>query len=107
MTFTRLHVLNGSRISKNRNTVKTILELNYVEANDFFKKSSSYCNFNLPPYFDFNNLIGDVSEYLESRNIEGCYKTIRKTGVQKEATLKPHNFEGVNYKLLNNKDGKY
>lgn len=108
MTFTRSYVLNGSRISrKNKNRVKTILELNYVEANDFFKKSSSYCNFELPPYFDFNNLIGDVSEYLEIRNIEGCYKTIGKTGVQKEVTLKPHNFEGVNYKLLNNKDGKY
>lgn len=95
---------NNKKKKKENNNVKTVLELSNKEANDFFKKSSSYCNFDLPPYFNFNDLIGNVSKYLEGKNIEDCYKSVT---YPKTRTLKPHNFEEVNYKLLNNKDGKY
>ncbi|HIS08585.1 MAG TPA: RNA-directed DNA polymerase [Candidatus Scatomorpha intestinipullorum] len=70
---------------------KTILELNSNEAKNFFLKDDSYCNFNLPPYFKFNPLLQAIDKRIDS----SIYQ------------FDPKKCEGVNYRIFNNKDGKF
>lgn len=76
--------------------MKTVLELNHTEAMEFFVKEESYCTFELPEYFSFQDLLNDLAIELKGK-------------ILKESTsaIKPKDVEGVNYVLLNNKDGKF
>ena len=78
--------------------MKIILELNNNEAAQFFLKEESYFNFDLPPYFAFENLIQAVSGHIAKQDIEAFHLTKRRYAAE---------FENVNYKFLNNKDGKF
>lgn len=69
------------------------------EAKSFFLKSNSYCNIDLPIYFNFQPLIDNISLKIGGKNISNFYKNKRSNP--------PNKFEDVNYKFLNNKDGKY
>ncbi len=77
--------------------MKSILELSHKEAKKFFLKSESYANIDLPMYFDFSNLLKDISSVLNSSNLSDFYLSEDK----------PYNHENVNYCLYSNKDGKY
>lgn len=72
---------------------QNILQLNASEARNFFLKESSYITLNLPPYLKFEPLIKKISEELEKN--------------QSKQNNNSQNYEGVNYKLFTNKDGKY
>jgi|SRR5690554_773699 len=76
--------------------MRTVLDLNSEEAKLFFLKKESYCSFELPEYFCFELLLQNLSKELEGK-------------IFKESTtdIKPKDAEGVNYTLLNNKDGKF
>ncbi len=76
--------------------MKTILDLNNEEAKAFFLKEKSYCSFELPKYFSFQALITSLSKELSGKALKDC-----------TTTIKPNDVEGVNYTLLNNKDGKF
>lgn len=76
--------------------MKTVLDLNNKEARNFFLKEKSYCSFDLPLYFEFSELINKISKKLKGSNLSDF--TNKKS---------PNHFNDVNYKLLNNKDGKY
>ncbi len=76
--------------------MKTILELSNTEAKEFLLKSENYCEFELPSYFNFNKIISVVEKKLNNHNLSDYY-----------SDSKPYDHEGVNYKLLNNKDGKF
>ena len=82
-----------------------ILELNHEDAKDFFLKGENYFSLELPKYFKFSDLIKTVSRKLDTSNLCDYYATYTEKG--KEKKYKPESFEGVNYKLLNNKDGEY
>lgn len=89
---------------------KNILELSHDKAKVFFLKGTSYCNFELPPYFKFESLLTNLSGYLNGRKINKFYKTESikdESGKDKSITNKPDKFENVNYQLLGNKDGHY
>lgn len=73
--------------------MKTILELNNTEAKQFFLKQESYCNIQLPEYFNFQPLLDALGE---NGSLKG--------GVSLEKAKK---LDDVNYKFLTNKDGKY
>lgn len=64
------------------------------EARSFFLKSESYCRIELPHYFDFQTILRKVNTALHAKPID----------VQK---CKPSTFEGVNYTIYSNKDGRY
>ncbi|WP_084650930.1 RNA-directed DNA polymerase [Runella zeae] len=84
----------------------TVLELNHIDARYFFLKKESYLTFDLPTYFVFENLLQKVSDYIQGKPIETFYATY----INEEQRLKKHSpsvFENVNYKFLNNKDGKF
>ena len=76
--------------------MKTILDLNSGEAKAFFLKEESYCSFELPEYFSFQALITSLSKELKGKVLRDC-----------TTAIKPKDVEGVNYTLLNNKDGKF
>ena len=86
--------------------MKNILDLNEIEARNFFLKQESFFNFDLPHYFAFESLLNDISQKIEGNDIEAYYKNFNQT---KNKPLKPFpsELEGVNYILLNNKNGKY
>lgn len=83
-------------IKKKIRQMKTVLDLNHLEAKTFFLKEKSYCAFELPEYFSFQTLITELAIKLKGKILKEC-----TTGT------KPKNIEDVNYILLNNKDGKF
>lgn len=76
--------------------MKTVLNLNSIDAKAFFLKEESYCSFELPEYFSFQTLITSLSKELKGKTLRDC-----------TTAIKPKDVEGVNYTLLNNKDGKF
>ncbi len=77
--------------------MKNILDLNHNDARKFFLKEESYFNFDLPPYFHFSDLIEKISIKLKDGNLSDFYNS----------EIKPWDVEGINYRLISNKDGKY
>ncbi len=72
--------------------MKTILELSHLEAKQYFLKQGSYCNIDLPEYFNFQPLLNALSQ-------NGNIGSIPLGDAKK--------FDDVNYKFLTNKDGKF
>jgi len=74
---------------------RSILELSCDEARLFFLKQESYCTIELPPYFHFNDLLSGISKVLDGK----VFSDLRGET--------PRDFDGVNYLILNNKDGRH
>jgi RNA-directed DNA polymerase len=79
--------------------MRNVLSLTAKEAKEYFLKEESYYNFDLPPYFQFTNLLAELSKHLGSQEINDFYSSSKN--------LRPHLLENVNYKLISNKDGRY
>lgn len=75
---------------------KSLLEMNNIEAKEFFMKTENYCTIELPEYFNFTNLLIDIDNNIKDK-IDGDYLDGTK--------LK--NSDSANYKIVNNKDGLY
>lgn len=87
--------------------MRNVLELSSTEARDFFLKEESYYNFDLPNYFKFQSLIDKVDKKIGSKPLSNFYRGYTDPVSGKPKTKYPSNFENVNYKFLNNKDGKF
>lgn len=72
-----------------------ILDLNHLDAEEYFLRSKSYCNIELPQYFSFNEILEKVSTYLTNKDLAQITS----------AQIKPYELDDVNYSFLNNKDG--
>jgi len=72
--------------------MKTIIELSHTEAKQYFLKQESYCNIDLPKYFDFQPLLNALSQNGNIGNI---------------ALGDAKKLDDINYKFLTNKDGKF
>ncbi|WP_246296985.1 RNA-directed DNA polymerase [Flavobacterium inviolabile] len=83
-----------------------ILDLNHTEARQYFLKEESYFNFDLPSYFAFENLLQAVSAHINNQDLSTFYSTYTNQGGHTKKHF-PAEFEDVNYKFLNNKDGKF
>jgi RNA-directed DNA polymerase len=84
-------------------TTKSVLEMDSKEAKEFFLAHDSYCNLDLPQYFDFAPLLTAVDKALGKGQVS--YYFAVPAGATK--LLKPSECEGVCYTVLHNKDGKY
>lgn len=83
-----------------------VLDLNHTDARQFFLKEESYFNFDLPTYFVFENLLQAVSNHISGQDLSTFYSTYTN-GQGQTKRHSPTEFEDVNYKFLNNKDGKF
>jgi RNA-directed DNA polymerase len=81
---------------------RRIIGLTGLEAKKYFQKDRSYINFEVPPYFHFDELLLFSAAAIGKRQLN----SICKKGSNKKP-LSPKNFEGVNYTVLTNKDGAY
>lgn len=86
--------------------MRKILELNHTDARQYFLKEESYFNFDLPNYFVFENLLQAVAGHITGHDFTTFFSTYTNAGGQVKRNL-PTEFEEVNYKFLNNKDGKF
>ena len=75
----------------------SILECDHEEAREFFLKSNSYCNADLPSYFDFSPLLNELSGFLESNDYQDQVnrKAVRDLGCDQ-----------LNHIIYTNKNGK-
>lgn len=76
-------------------TRRSIIELSNEEAKAFLLKHESYSPFELPPYFRFENLLDEVNQKL------------RRNFSFKKHCREASKLDGVNYIILNSKDGRY
>ena len=77
--------------------MKLITEMSANEAQNFFLKHKSYCNFPLPPYFNFNPLLSAVQSIFKAK----------RNGLSDIGGKDSANYDDVNYILQTNKDGHY
>ena len=75
---------------------KTILSLDAKKALDFFMKSEQYHGFELPVYFNFDEVLKSVRETIGRKKYDTC---VKGDG--------PENLPDVNIEILLNKDGHY
>lgn len=82
--------------------MKKILDLTNDEAKNFFLKSENYFNLDLPIYFDLQSILNKSILIVSSKHLSDlCIKS------DKNKTVFPKEYEEVNCKIINNKNGKY
>jgi hypothetical protein len=87
--------------------MNTVLDYSCAKARTFFLKEESYFNFDLPTYFMFGRVIQNVSKKLEGKRLSDFYISVRDPKTKKLKPCCPCDYEGVNYRFLNNKDGRF
>ena len=84
---------------KDKSKHQSVLILNGYDARQFFLKSESYCNIDLPPYYTFQNILDETSRiYYDYYLQEKPLKSYTNTKKVKELS-------DVNYHIYANKDG--
>ncbi len=86
--------------------MRRIIELSHTEACRVFLKEESYCNFDLPKYFIFHDIINQLSIHLKGRRLSDLLSSYTDEN-GKTKSYYPCDFENVNFTFLNNKDGKF
>ena len=85
--------------------MKRILDFSHDDARRFFLKEESYYNFDLPKYFVFQKLLEQISQEIQEKPLSDYYGNYTDADGRKKN--RPCDYENVNYRLLNNKDGKF
>ena len=78
--------------------MKTILDLSYTKARQYFMESQNYCSMQLPVYIDFKPVLDYVQTIIGNRSLEV---------ILKNKNIKPSEMEGVNHSILVKKDAQY
>ncbi len=78
--------------------METILSLSASKALKYFMTSEVYCSIELPPYFDFQQILDFVKDKIENTDLSQCTVS-SKTRIS--------DYNQINYKLLANKNGSY
>lgn len=76
---------------------KALLSLNGNSAKKFFMKAENYCSIDLPPYYNFNNVLTQADTKLKTADLSSFIKP----------GMKIKELEDVNYKIYSNKDGNF
>lgn len=48
---------------------RSVLDMNNVEAKEFFMKNENYCNIGLPQYFNFTSMLEKIDKLLIGKKI--------------------------------------
>ena len=76
-------------------TRASIVELNHRHARDLLMTEESYTKIDLPSYFSFEKLLGNIAQAMGSKHISSLWHK------------HPRNYEDVNHLLFDNKDGRF
>ena len=88
--------------------MKLITNMDENGAKEFLLKGSSFFTLDLPKYFNFDNILLDVRKKVGNKSLENLCKLCTKSNNSNKKTIdRPDNYEKVNFKMINNKDGKY
>ena len=88
--------------------MKLITKMNEKDAKRFLLKGNSFFTLDLPIYFNFDNILINVDKKIKNKNLQDLCKLIsKKSNANKKSVDLPKNYENVNFKMINNKDGKY
>ena len=82
----------------------SILDLTAEKARRFLLKQESFCNIGLPQYFNFQNLLDNLNIILDKYKDERSNSNILKSDIW---CSYPGNYNDVNYRFLQNKDGSF
>lgn len=92
----------GAAQEKIKNDFTLITAMACAEARSYFRESKHYVGFDLPPYFDFDEVLLFAGSALVGKNLKDvCIKDSH--GKPKY----PGKYSGVNYVILSNKDGGF
>ena len=90
---------------------KTVLDLSNLQARQFFLRHENYCNFDLPPYIKFDEILKKIDKLLRGKNLSKFYQKnqskSKKLSDCCEENQKPEMLDDINHIILHNKDGKY
>src|SRR5262245_58800081 len=89
-----MSVTVAAKGNRNRRS-RSVLEMTCDDARSYFLDPRNYCSIDLPPYFQFDKLLANVSNVRSRKKL---------TELRKQ---KPRDYDNVNHSLYNNKDGKY
>lgn len=78
--------------------MKTILDLSYVKARQYFLEPENYCSVTFPVYISFKGVLDYVEKSVGNKSFED---------ILKEKGKYPSKIEGVNHRILMKKDGIY
>lgn len=76
---------------------KSILELTNEEVKDFFLENKSYFSENLPPYFNFENVLNETFKQVSNKRLCDCH----------DKGLSPNKYDDICHKIITNKDSQY
>lgn len=82
---------------------KTLLELTADEARKVLLKNESYVNFDLPNYFDFSNLLSEISKQLSSQSWEELVAETKDANGKITKNWPGFEFD-VNHRIIVNKN---
>lgn len=77
-----------------QNRSRSVVSMSTGQAREFFLKTENYSNLDLPPYFDFAEVLQQAALFLEKKPLASL-------------KLEPKIFEDINYTIYTNKDGRY
>jgi hypothetical protein len=83
-----------------------ILELDSQKARAYLLEEKNYVNFDLPPYFTFNEILQQTAQLMGDQGVQNFFARQTEGGSIGKPLL-PRDLEGVDYKLLSNKDGEF
>lgn len=88
---------------------KQVINLSKEDAKSFFVQQDSYCNFDLPSYFDFESVLRAANIELTKRTISECTRNykIYKNNPKKNKKREAKYYADVNCVIMDNKDGKH
>lgn len=72
----------------------TLISLDATSARQALLHAESYCSLELPPYIDFTSVLTDTAKLLSQQKLSSL-------------SSRPFDHEGVNYRLVSNKDGRF
>jgi RNA-directed DNA polymerase len=87
--------------------MKIILHFSHADARRFLLKEESYYNFDLPKYFVFQKLLEQISQEIKEKPLSDYYGNYVDASSGKTKPTSPYDYENVNHRILNNKDGKF
>ncbi len=88
--------------SSKQGTFTSIIDMTNLEAKAYFREKNHYVNFDLPPYFDFDDVLLYAHSMTTKKNLADL--CIKDSGGKPKY---PGSYQDVNYVILSNKDGGF